>query len=178
MKRSWLGILFLLITCLPEGKANYCLAKEAPYLTIVSPKEGEIIFGDKVTFSFVVSGFILGIDGYLRVSLDQKEAVIIKEPKEFSFTNLDGGEHKIVSELVDKRGHPFSPPVKSGVSFKSILPNREEEVNIPPSSIKTKKKRIYFFPFLLGIGTALLLALKLYINSKKSKNRSHQKPLG
>lgn len=177
MKKSLLFFLFFLMT-----NCCYCFAKEKPDLIIISPQKEAKIFGDKVIFSFFTSNFILGIDGYLKVSLDQKEPLTVREQRDLPLTNLSPGKHNLVARLVDKNGRPLIPGVKKEVSFKTVLPKEEKKSPLAISPSQKKETKI-LFPLSLGLlGFAgalfLFLALKFYINSKAGQNRPNQKPLG
>lgn len=158
-------------------------AQERPYLTIASPQEGETIFGDQVVFSFFTSNFLLGMDGYVRVFLDQEKPLIIQTQKETPLRGLSQEKHILIAELIDKKNQSLSPPVEKEVNFWSVLPKKEEEViSLEIAPVETKNTPSFFplsFGLLALIGTtSLALAFKLYINAKTGQNRSDQKPLG
>lgn len=157
-----------------------CSAQEKPDLTIVSPKEKETIFGDTVSFSFVASNFILGVDGYLRISLDKKEPTLIKNQEIISLSGLAEGKHALVAELIDKKRRFLSTEVKKEVAFFSVLPE-EKGINLkisPPEEEGTENLWLLSAGF-FGLAAVVfsLVVLKLYINTKTRQDRSGQKPL-
>lgn len=156
-------------------------AQEKPNLTIISPREGETIFGNQTVFSFFTSNFLLGSDGYVRVFLDQEKPLIIKAQKEVPFKGLSQEKHTLIAEVVDKNYRPLSPPIKKEVSFTSVLPEEEKGIILELTPFEKEETKRSTNPLLVffGLGGALLLllAFKFYINSKTSKDSADQKPL-
>lgn len=176
-------IIVILSACyLVSLLSSPVIAQGKPDLTIISPQKGVTIFGDKVVFSFFTSNFLMGIDGYLIVSLDQREPIILKEQKDYAFTKLGGGKHELGAEIVDKKEKPLLMPVKKEVSFLSVLPKDKTEALAKRSSSETQAiKTLKFLSFALlslALASLVVVIVKFYINTKAGKDSTHQKPLG
>lgn len=105
---------------------------EAPAagLTLLSPVEGETVYGDNFTLRFVAGGIRLGgaddssaegetalPGGLVRVTLDDGEPILLERAQPYTFRKIAEGSHVLTVELVDERLRPLSPAVTEWVRF-------------------------------------------------------------
>lgn len=153
--------------------------EDTPKLTIVSPVEGEQIFGSKVAVSFIVNNFIFNYDGHLHLWLDQKDPTPdkvqeITKATDFTLEDLPGGSHQLVLELVNPNHASFNPKVIKEVNFVTSQP-QQINPSVIPLGVKTQEENkrtadlnivtilsvtVAFFLLLIGIFAYFVLKAK------------------
>lgn len=108
-----------------------------PQIKIVSPVGGQIILGDRVNISFIVSDFSVGQDGYINLWLDnpiQEASTAAKIASQFDYTLSDvpSGPHILTLEAIKSNHLSFNPPAVQTVSFSTALP-QESFVTLSPA---------------------------------------------
>ena len=103
----------------------------APMLEVVTPSEGQTIYGNKVPILFSVENFQL-VDyqtnklsqagqGHIHLWLDDSsptpESAVKLTSDEFTFSDVAYGNHTLRAELVNNNHTPLNPPVAVTVSF-------------------------------------------------------------
>ncbi|MBP1931940.1 stalk domain-containing protein [Ammoniphilus resinae] len=119
----------------PEAKQVITFTTAAtPSLIVNGPKEGEVIYGDKVTVSSELTGFklsdfrkkgnVTAEEGHLHLWLDTD----VTNPKlaykqitgdPVTFENVEPGDHTLTVQLVGANHKPIIPVVKKVVHFKT-----------------------------------------------------------
>ncbi len=109
--------------------------KDLPLLFIITPQDGQKIFGTNLTVSFLVKNFIFTNpvnrpqnqknEGHLLVWLDEEieeeqNAQKIFRAADFTLENLEPGQHHLTLELVNNDGTSLKPPIKKVVNFQII----------------------------------------------------------
>lgn len=100
-------------------------------LTLLSPTEGETVYGDSFTLRFVAGGIQLGGAGetsdsavaslpsaLVRVTLDEGEPILLERAQPYTFNNVAEGNHLLTVELVDERLVALRPAVTEWVRFR------------------------------------------------------------
>lgn len=105
---------------------------KAPTVSVIGPKEGEVITGDKVTVITAVTDFILSDfrtqnnvaagEGHIHIWLDTdvtnpKIAYKQVNGERVVFDNVKPGEHTLTLQLVGANHNPIQPAVKEVVHF-------------------------------------------------------------
>ncbi|MEW9673156.1 stalk domain-containing protein [Ammoniphilus sp. 3BR4] len=139
-----------------------------PSLAIKGPKEGETIFGDKVTVTSELTGFkfldfrtkseVAVEEGHLHLWLDTditnpKLAYKQISEKPVIFENIKPGDHTLTVQLVGANHKPIVPAVKEVVKFKTAAhPSQKTEKTStkPANPAKTYTVNIESFAFKPG----------------------------
>jgi len=102
-------------------------------LTIITPQEGQTIYGDKVPILLAIENFQL-VDyqtkkvpapgeGHVHLWLDDaswtKESAVKLAKNEFTFSDVPTGEHSLRAELVNNNHSSLVPPQVVTANFKS-----------------------------------------------------------
>ena len=136
-----------------------------PQLTIISPSDGEQIFGSEVAVSFIINNFIFS-KGHLHIFLDQEEetsanAQEITKAIDFTLEDIPGGQHKLVLELVNNDHTSLKPRVVKEVHFSTSQP-KPTNLTATPNAINTQEenKRLEG----LNTVTILLVTIMLFLS--------------
>ena len=126
-------ILPLALTA-PLFTATAVLAQvSGPQLQIVTPSEGQTIYGNRVPILFSVQNFTIvekpttataaNNQGYILIWLDDKNAAPETATKvtadSFTYSDVAYGDHTLKAELVTANNKPLSPPQEVTVNFKN-----------------------------------------------------------
>jgi plastocyanin len=122
-----------------------------PTVSIVGPKEGEVITGDKVTVKVDVENYELAdfrtnptpkaSQGHVHIWLDTdvtnpKLAYKLIDGEPVVFDNIKPGDHTLTVQLVGNDHKPFSPAVKQVIHFKTTSSTTATEAKNYSISIK------------------------------------------
>ena len=122
--------LLLALTFIPSLSAQ---TKGVPTLDVLTPSEGQTIYGDKVpvlldTLNFEIVDFanntkaVTG-QGHVHLWLDDEQMTAQSAAKAivdtFTFSDVPAGDHKLRAELVNNDHTSLKPPVAKEISFKT-----------------------------------------------------------
>lgn len=113
--------------------AIYAQQEAATSFSVLTPKEGQTLYGDKLPILFNVEGFTLvpqgGSEGqgHILLWLDQEaptveNATVVSEST-FIYSDVPYGDHTLKAQLVTSDNESLTPPQEVTVNFKTeILP--------------------------------------------------------
>ena len=115
-------------------------APQTPKLDVLTPQEGQTIYGDKVPILFDVRGFTLtevqtnpvpvAGQGHIHLWLDDQNPTAESATKvakdEFTFSDVAYGEHTLKAELITNNHKSLFPPQILTIKFKN------EAITAPP----------------------------------------------
>src|SRR3990170_4573228 len=122
--------LLLTLTFIPSLSAQ---AKGIPTLDVLTPSEGQTIYGDKVPVLLDAQNFeivdfanntkAVSGQGHVHLWLDDEQMTAQSAAKAiedtFTFSDVTAGDHKLRVELVANDHSSQKPPVASEISFKT-----------------------------------------------------------
>lgn len=147
--------LFILYS-LFSPHTTFAIQKTPPILSIASPKDGETILGNTVTFSFVIGNFKYvdfeqkntpgSNEGHLHLFLDEpnpndNNTNEIISHDEHIFENVPPGNHTIIAEVVKNDHSPYKPEIKQIINFTTQLPSSPPPTPTP-SFLSTLAKKV------------------------------------
>ncbi|MDR0364136.1 MAG: M6 family metalloprotease domain-containing protein, partial [Bacteroidales bacterium] len=88
-----------------------------PTLTITSPQNGVIIYGQDVDIEFEVEDFAIGTDGKIKYIVDSGEPQYHTTDSKIELIDLSYDAHAVLLELVDMQETPLSIPVTAEINF-------------------------------------------------------------
>ncbi len=104
----------------------------APQLQIITPSDGQTIYGNRVPILFAVQNFNIvekasanpsGTEGYILIWLDDKNPTADTATKvmadSFTYSDVAYGDHTLKAELVTPDNKPLSPDQTVTVNFKN-----------------------------------------------------------
>jgi hypothetical protein len=134
----WIPLLLLLISPMQ-------LVAQGPRVTVTEPAPNAVIMGSTVNVAFDVEGLTLVPstvplaeagqrpeanrpgEGHLHFMLDLRPVVVWERAEPYTFTDVPGGAHQLVVELVNNDHSPLSPPVVQQIQFSTaagtLMPN-------------------------------------------------------
>lgn len=105
----------------------------APQLQIVTPSEGQTIYGNRVPILFAIQNFtivekpatstVANNQGYVLIWLDDKNPTADSATKvttdSFTYSDVAYGDHTLKAQLVTTDNKPLKPPQEVTVNFKN-----------------------------------------------------------
>src|SRR3989337_1962642 len=122
--------LLLALTTIPKVLAQ---TKGTPTLNVLTPSDGQTIYGDKVpvlldTQNFEIVDFAnntkaVSGQGHVHLWLDDEQMTVQSAAKAiedtFTFSDVPAGDHKLRVELVANDHSSLKPPIAKEISFKT-----------------------------------------------------------
>lgn len=143
-----------------------------PQLKIISPVEGQIILGNRITVSFIVGNLEIGREGYLQLFLDSDNekstpSAILTTHFDYSIEGLSPGGHRLTLEVVKKDDKSFDPKVFQSVEFQTLLPTTV----FPTTTVQAKGSPDYFLSktFIGAILGLVIVSTGLFIGLRNKK---------
>jgi len=129
-----------------------------PSLTIISPKDGDLIKDSKVTVELKADNFnivpvgspVKENEGHFHVWLDSEKKV--SPETSFAFENIVSGKHTIVAELVKSDHSSVSPKVTKSITINvesDYVPKVEEELQSNAREYTVEADDNGFYPSLI-----------------------------
>lgn len=144
MRSAFIAFIF----CLIIGLISWALYSQVS-VSIISPKEGQMLQGRSVTVILKASGitikppdgsrmhseghFVLFLDSEPRFSLEPiplEDGIVHTAESRYTFMDLMPGEHTLTVVLADGMNIPFEPPVMATVRFTIATSNVGQRVLI------------------------------------------------
>lgn len=121
------------ILALAAASSVFAQATPSPTLTVITPQESQIIYGDKTPILISTENFEI-VDyqtnqlnqagrGHVHLWLDDpnptRESAVKLTSDDFTYQDVAYGDHELVAELVDNDHTPLTPPVTTTINFQS-----------------------------------------------------------
>ena len=124
-------LILSLIAVFVTATAVYAQATGAPTLEIITPSEGQTIYGNKVPILFNVENFeivdyqqnttLAAGQGHIHLWLDDEDPTPVSANKviedTFTFSDVLYGSHTLMAELVGNTHQSLTPPQKMTINF-------------------------------------------------------------
>src|SRR3989344_4929141 len=133
MKRITYILPLTAAATLLTASAAFAQTTGNPQLQVVTPSDGQTIYGNRVPILFSVQNFTIvekpttataaNNQGYILIWLDDKNAAPETATKvtadSFTYSDVAYGDHTLKAELVTANNKPLSPPQEITVNFKN-----------------------------------------------------------
>ncbi len=133
MKRITYILPLTAAATLLTASAAFAQTTGNPQLQVVTPSDGQTIYGNRVPILFSVQNFTIvekpsnttaqKNQGYILIWLDDKNAAIDTATKvtadSFTYSDVAYGDHTLKAELVTTDNKPLNPPQETTVNFKN-----------------------------------------------------------